>query len=224
MRTIAKLFGRSPFVPLQTHMDRVAQCMDRIPDIFEASKAGDRQRVEELAAEISKLEHKADVVKNDIRNHLPKGMFLPVDRGNLLEILSIQDDIADKAENIGVLLTLKPLQMVGEFKSDFKAFLHKNIEAFESAQAVIQQLDELLESGFGGAEAQKVNEMVEDVALKEHEADLIQRQLLKGLYANEDKLSHGSFDLWSRVFREVAQLSNLSEKLANRVRMTLELK
>jgi len=224
MRTIAKLFGRSPFVPLQTHMAKVADCVSKVPEVFEASKAGDRKAVEKLAGQISKLEHKADLVKNDIRNHLPKGIFLPVDRASLLEILSIQDDIADKAENIGILLTLKPLAMVEQFKDNFKAFLNKNIECFNAAKQVIQQLDELLESGFGGAEAQKVTQMVDDVALKEHEADVVQRQLLKDLYAHEDKLSHGSFHLWTRIFREVAELSNLSEKLANRVRMTLELK
>lgn len=224
MRTIAKLFGRSPFVPLQTHMSKVADCVAKVRDVFESCKAGDRKAVESLAATISKLEHNADQVKNDIRNHLPKGMFLPVDRGNLLEILSLQDDIADKAENIAVLLTLKELPMVEGFREHFKAFLNKNLESFEVAHLVIQQLDELLESGFGGAEAQKVKTLVDDVALKEHEADVIQRQLLKELYAHEDELTFGSFHLWTRVFREVAQLSNLSEKLANRVRMTLELK
>ena len=224
MRTIAKLFGRSPFVPLQTHMEKVAACVEKVREIFDACKAEDRKTVDKLAAQISKLEHKADVVKNDIRNHLPKGIFMPVDRAHVLEILSTQDDIADKAENIAVLLTLKPLPMIEAFKDDFKAFLNKNIECFEGAKQVIQQLDELLESGFGGAEAQKVTQMVDRVALLEHEADVIQRQLLKELYAHEQELTHGSFHLWMLVFREVAQLSNLSEKLANRVRMTLELK
>lgn len=224
MRSIAKLFGRSPFVPLQTHMGKVAACIDELPKAFDASKAGDRKAVEDLAAKISKLEHKADLVKNDIRNHLPKGLFLPIDRGHLLEILAIQDDIADKAENIGVLLTLKPLEIVEAFKENFKAFLNKNLESFHAAHLVIQRLDELIESGFGGTEAQKVKDLVDDVALKEHEADLIQRDLLKDLYAHEGDLTHGSFHLWLQVFREVAALSNLSEKLANRVRMTLEFK
>ncbi len=224
MRSIAKLFGRSPFVPLQTHMAKVAACIEELPKAFDASKAGDRKAVEQLSAKISKLEHNADLVKNDIRNHLPKGLFLPIDRSHLLEILSIQDDIADKAENIGVLLTLKPLVMVEAFKENFKAFLNKNLESFYAVHLVIQQLDELIETGFGGVEAQKVRDLVDDVALKEHEADLIQRALLKDLFAHEEELTHGSFHLWLRVFREVAALSNLSEKLANRVRMTLEFK
>lgn len=224
MRSIAKLFGRSPFVPLQTHMAKVAACIEELPKAFNASKAGNQKTVEQVSSKISKLEHNADLVKNDIRNHLPKGMFLPIDRNHLLEILSIQDDIADKAENIGVLLTIKPLDMIEAFKENFEAFLNKNIESFHAAHLVIKQLDELIETGFGGAEAQKVRNLVDDVALKEHEADLIQRALLKDLFTNETDLTHGSFHLWLRVFREVAAISNLSEKLANRVRMTLEFK
>ena len=40
MRTIAKLFGRSPFVPIQTHMDKVAEVVERHADLV----AGQRQR------------------------------------------------------------------------------------------------------------------------------------------------------------------------------------
>jgi len=42
MRTIAKLFGRSPFVPLQMHMEKVAECIDRIPEIMNAYRRQDK--------------------------------------------------------------------------------------------------------------------------------------------------------------------------------------
>ena len=220
--TIGKLFGRSPFVPLQSHMEKVAACVEMVPRVLDAFHRGDAGAVEALAAEISKLEHQADLVKNDIRNNLPKGLFMPVDRSNLLEILSIQDTLADRAENIGVLLTLKQARQPQVLTQKLKPFLDKNMEAFNEARQVIGQLDELLETGFGGAEAERVKRLVEKVALTEHEADLIQRDLLKALFASEDELSHGDFHLWMRLIREVASLSNQSERLANRVRMTLE--
>jgi len=224
VRTIAKLFGRSPFGPLQSHMAKVAQCVEKVVVIFEALLRGDYEQVEQLAGEISRIEHEADQIKHDIQNHLPRSLFMAVDRTALQEILAIQDSIADKSENIAVLLTLKRITMLEALKEDFAAFLAKNVEAVAVVHGIIDQLDELVESGFGGREAEEVFKMVEDVAHKEYEADLIQRRLLKLVFVHENELSVGDFFLWVRLFKQVSELSNLSERLANRVRRTLELK
>ena len=224
MRTVAKLFGRSPFVSLRLHMEKVAECVDALGPLFDAFRAGDHEALAAQAKVVSKLEHKADLVKNDLRNHLPKGLFLAIDRANLLSILSMQDSIADQAEDIAITLTLKPMPMFPAFEERFEELLSKNIEAFHGVRAIIEQLDDLIETGFGGAEATRVNEMVEGVALLEHEVDKIQRALLMSLFEHEDELSKGAFILWSQLFNELAGLSNISENLANRVRMTLVLK
>lgn len=224
MLTIARLFGKSPFAPLQTHMKKVASCVDKLSAVFEILPKMDMEKIEKLVTELCNLEHEADLTKNDIRNHLPKSLFLPIDRGHFLEILSIQDSIADKAEDIGILLTLRPLEGFKEFKTDLQALYKKNTLVFWDAKKIIEEIDELLESSFGGIEAEKVKAMVEQTAFKEYEADLMQRSLMKQLFANGDALATPSFYLWLRLIEEVSALSHLSEKLANRIRMVLELK
>src|SRR5262245_29091872 len=138
MLKISSLFGRSPFAPLQSHMESVALCVHRLPDLFEALEQKDYARIEKIAEEISRLEHDADLIKNDIRNHLPTSIFLPIDRSNLLDILAIQDHIADKAEDVAVLITLKPLELLPIFKEEFKLFLRKNIDTFDEAKLIIK--------------------------------------------------------------------------------------
>ena len=195
-----------------------------IPSLFEAIKKGDFPFLEQQAVKISDLEHKADLTKNEIRNHLPKSLFLPIDRGHLLEILECQDEIADHIEDLAIVLTFRPLSFKPSFEPIFFKFLEKNIETFGWARKINKELNELLESTFGGIEAEKVRAMSDQVALKEHEADLLQRELLKALYKTENELSYSEFDLWQKIFLLVASLSNLSERLANRVRMTLDVK
>lgn len=224
MRSITNLFGRSPFVPLQTHMVKVAECVAEIPNIFEAYRRQDSETVEALAKKISRLEHEADVMKSDIRNNLPRGLFMPIDRVNLLQILNIQDSIANGAENIAVLLTLKQAKTFGEFEVDFDDLVAKSIDAFAYARNIIDELDELLETGFGGVEAQNVKKLVDMVAFKEHETDVIQGKLLRLLLANEDSISYGDFFLWTRILQQVAGLADRAEGLANAIRMTLESK
>lgn len=224
MQTLARLFGRSPFSPLQTHMARVAACVHHLIPLFEALTAKDYKKVESIADEISKLEHDADLTKNDIRNNLPSGIFLPIAKGNLLEILSLQDNIADCAEDVAVLLTFHPLEILPAFATEFQNFLKKNFETFEKGYEIIREMGQLLESSFGGTEADKVCKMVEDVAFKEHEADVLQTALLQKMFKQSEFMPSPTFFLWMKVIEELAKLSDESEKLANRVRMILEVK
>lgn len=224
MLNIAKLFGKSPFAPLQTHMKKVASCLDKLSSIFEILPKVEMEKIERLSAELSALEQEADLTKNDIRNHLPRSLFLPIDRAHFLDILSIQDSIADKAEEIGILLTLRPLEKVGNLQGELQALYKKNAKVFSEAKQIIEEIDELLESSFGGIEAEKVKGMVEQTAYKEHEAEKMRQALMKQLFSVENDLPAASFYLWVHLIQEIGALSHLSEKLANRIRMVLELK
>ncbi len=223
MRTLAKLFAKSPFAPLQKHMQDVNECVKKVKEIFEALEENDSKSVSRISGEISKLEAIADTTKNELRNHLPGGLFMPVSKAALLEILSLQDDIADDCEDIGILLTLKDLTLKDIFKDDFKSFLNKNFETYELIKEIIDEFDNLLETSFTGREAEKVRSMVSNVALKEHETDLTQRKLLRNIFSNEDQFTYAEFQLWLLILREIRTLSNTSEKLAHRIRNLLDL-
>ena len=224
MLTIARLFGKSPFAPLQTHMKRVANCVEKLTDIFDILPKKELERIEKLSKELSGLEHEADLTKNDIRNHFPKSLFLPIDRSHFLDILSIQDQIADKAEDIGILLSFKALERQEEFKDDLKELYQKSTETFWQSKKIIEELDELLESSFGGIGAEKVKNMVEHTAYLEHEVSQTQRKILRKLLSEEIALSTTDFYLWEHLIKELGAIAELSEGLANRIRMILELK
>jgi len=222
MRNIISVFGSSPFVPLQMHMEKVVECVGLIPIIMAAYRQKDSKKVESLAGDLSKLEHQADQLKHDIRNSLPRGLFMPVDRTKLLKILSLQDGIANRAEDMAVLLTFKQAKRFDGFDAAFDTFMNKCLETFELTRSIIEQLDELLETGFGGIEANKVHELIDKVALKEHEADVSQRELVRLLLANEKNISYGDFFLWTRVIHQLSGIADRSDKLAATVRNTLE--
>lgn len=216
MLTIARLFGKSPFALLQAHMTRISNCMEKLAEIMSHLPPVDR-----LIDELCKLEHEADLTKNDIRNHLPKSIFLPMDRSHFLDILSIQDSIADQAEEIGLSLKLRPLDAA--LTPDLQLLFQKAYDTFSSARQIIGEINELLESSFGGIEAEKVKSMVEQTAHKEFETKKLQRSLTAKLFAG-DKLAAPDFYLWIKLIENVGNISVISERLANRIRMVLELK
>lgn len=222
MRNIMGVFGRSPFVPLQMHMEKVAECAAQIPNILQIYRQGDSKTVESTANKISKLEHEADQIKHDIRNSLPRGLFMPVDRSKLLKILSLQDSIANRTENMAILLTFKQAKRFEGFDTAFDTFTEKCLDTFHLTRNIIDQMDELLETGFGGAESHKVHELIDKVALKEHEADVSQRELLRLLLTHEESISYGDFFLWTRVIQQISGIADRSDNLAAAIRNTLE--
>ena len=224
MLNLLKLFRDSPFAPLKKHMEKVSECVEKISCLYEAFLKEDYDTVEKLALEISKIEHEADLIKNHVRNHMPMTLFLAVAKGDLLDILALQDSLADKAEDIAVLFTFKKSKIPEVFKEEFHLFLEKNLESFHKVKAIICELNELEATSFGGLEAEKVRKMVDEVAYLEHKADLIQRSLLKKLFNADSILCPSTFALWDRIFETVSEISNISENLANRIRMILELK
>ncbi|MCB1071606.1 MAG: TIGR00153 family protein [Chlamydiales bacterium] len=224
LTTIARIFGKSPFNPLQSHMKKVSSCMKKLTEIFGNLKNTSPEELECLVKELSNLEHEADLTKNDIRNHLPRSLFLPIDRSQFLDILSIQDSISDKAEDIGHLLTLYPVSELGDLCDHLDQLFKKNMEAFWDARSIIKELHELLESSFGGIEAEKVKTIVEKTSKVEYEADKMKHELMKEFFKTAENVKTPVFYLYVRLVEEINRISHISEKLANRIRMILELK
>ena len=102
--TFSKLFGQSPFTALQAHMNVVLRCAREVQPLIEALVAKDQARVTQLKESIFELEAEADRLKHELRAHLPKSLFMPVDRRDLLEVLRLQDTIANTAQDIAGLL------------------------------------------------------------------------------------------------------------------------
>lgn len=222
MLNIAKLFGKSPFAPLQTHMEKVSLCIKELKNLFYALSKRDMKEIQEVAKKISQLEHEADITKNEIRNHLPKSLFLPIDRNDFLQILHLQDSFADAAEDIAIISTLKILENYDDMKEKFELFCNQNIEAFDLSKRVIEEFDSLLESSFGGIEAERVKMLTDQLAFVEHELDILGYELLKDIYTIGDKMRITSFNLWLTLLKEIGNLSNIGDQLGEQIRMILE--
>lgn len=223
MLTIAKLFGKSPFSHLQNHMHKVAACIKQLEVLFACIFEDQTSKIQEHVKTISKLEHEADLCKNDIRNHLPKSIFLPIDRSHFLMILSLQDSLADKAEDIANVFAIGSQSFFPkESEKPLKNYIEKNVEAFWQARSIIKEIKELIESSFGGKEAEKVKEMIDKTSFLEHESDCLKRQLLTSLFANAENLSYPNFYLSIKLIEEIGEISHIAEKLATQIRLILE--
>jgi len=171
MGSIFNMFGPSPIRPIEQHIRKVHQCAKQLHPFLEAVLIQDWQTAGELKQKISLLEKEADGIKRDLRLHLPAGLFLPVSRTDLLELLSAQDRIANKAEDIAELIFTRKMQIPENIKPLLRPFLDACLDASKQACKAINELDELLESGFRGSEVKIVEEMIVTLDNIEHDCD-----------------------------------------------------
>src|SRR5690606_22264915 len=136
-------FGRSPVHPLQQHMAKVVACVSELPAFFEASIKGDWDAAEKARARVIDLEHEADAMKVDIRLRLPSTLFMPVARADLLDLLTVQDRVANKAKDITGLMIGRHMQVPAALGPVFMKFLERAIDAARQAQTSVNELDEV---------------------------------------------------------------------------------
>ena len=217
----ASIFGRSPFKPMQEHIKVVARCAGHVPGLFEALCAGDQAQVAAVKDQIFALEQEADEIKNELRAHLPKSLMMPVDRRDLLEVLDMQDSIADTAQDIAGLLVERPMEVPENLKEPLLALTRRCVDACNQSAEIIGELDELVETGFRGRESELVSEMVEKLNKIEDDTDEMGMELTRRLFAQEDEIKPVSVMFWYQLIQWIGDLADYAEKVGNRLRLLL---
>lgn len=218
------LISKNPFAYLKAHMQKTQTCVAKTKCLFEALFQGDKERVTELAKEISQLEHDCDRIKQDMRMQVAKSIFLPIERRDLLQVLSNMDSIADSAEDVGVLLTMRWMEMPLLLRPSFEQFLLCTIEVVDESAKVIFALDRLLEAGFSGPDAEEVLSRIDSIDRLEHLADKAQDQFGKKLFEHEQEFSPAAIVMWIKIIDKVAKISDSAEKMMSHIRLVLEVK
>lgn len=218
---MAALFGKSPFKPIQEHMRVVVDCVSEVPPLFQALVDGDQAKLEAQKDLIFAKENAADEIKNQLRGHLPKSILMPVDRRDLLDVLAMQDSIADTAQDIAGLLVERKMEVPAGTGEALVALVSRCVDTCNAAGKIIEELDELIETGFRGREAGRVEEMMEALNKIEDETDDMGMALTRSLFAQEDSMSPVSVMFWYQLIQWIGDLADYSEKVGDRVRLLL---
>lgn len=224
MRTtspIAALFGKSPFKPMQEHMKVVEECAEALIALFEALLAGDRDEVVAQKDRIFSLENRADEIKHELRSQLPRSLFMPVDRRDLLDLLHRQDSIADTAQDVAALVVLRGMQVPDFLRDPLLPFVRRVVDAVHKCREVIGELDELLEAGFRGAETRRCEEIIRELSVIETETDDQGLQLVGLLFSHEDELSPLRVVYWQRLIEMVGHVADHAENAGDRLRLLI---
>jgi len=218
---LANIFGASPVMPLEKHMGIAYRCAKQLRSFFAAAIEGDWERAATVRNEIASLENEADELKNEIRLHLPKSLFMPVPREDLLELLLVQDKIANRTKDISGLVLGRKLQIPAEVADQFLEYVGRNVDAAKQARKSVRELDELFTTGFRGAEVDLVSGMIDELDRIETDTDAMQAELRQSLYAIENTLNPVDAMFIYKVIELTGEVADMAERVGRRLELLL---
>ena len=216
-----KLFGKSPFKPVKKHMKIANQCVEKMPDALQAFFEKDKSKLKEIRHEIAQLESDADKIFEELQNRLPKTMFLPVDRRDLLDVLEMQEAISDRTEDIiGLMLDLS-IDVPNEMRQPMKHLVEHCVSATNGAYDIVASFENLVETGFKGPHVEKTQKLITEVVSIETEADSIGTDISHALFEHGRDMHPVSVVFLYKLIGWIDDLADFSESLAIRSRLLL---
>ncbi len=216
-----RMFGRSPVRPLQQHMERASACVAQLIPFFEAVIAKDYEQISKVQEAIVTLDNEADVLKRELRLQLLNGLFLPGDRRDLLEVITLQDYMANKTRDIIGLMSGRKMSIPEALNRRLMKYVKRSVDASLQAQEVVNEFDGLLESGFRGREVRLVTETIEAMNIIENDTDVLQVEIRTMLFEIEKDLPPVDVIFLYQIIQWVGDAADLAQRVGSRLQLML---
>ena len=218
---ISSLFGKSPISPLQQHMKKVHSCIKEFGVFAKAANAEDWEKAQAAQISIAQKEHKADKLKKKLRMNLPSTFMMPFSRRDLLDVLLIQDSIANITKDLAGLMMSRRMVFPKEFAEDFIKLTGLCIKTSAAALVAINELDELLETAFSSRQRKLVHQMIKKINELEHDTDIAQSEIREKLFALESSLAPVDVMFYYRAIEWLGETADAAQKVGSRFEVML---
>jgi len=218
---LANIFGTSPVMPLEKHVGLSYKCTRQLMPFFKAVIKSDWETAATFRAEIEKLEHEADDLKKEIRLNLPKSLFMPVPREDLLELLLVQDKMANRTKDVSGIVMGRRMEIPPQIADEFLTLVERSVDASKQARKSVRELDELFTSGFRGAEVTLVSEMIEELDRIETDTDDREAALRSSLFAIENDFEPVNVMFLYKVIGLIGEIADMAERVGRRLELLL---
>ena len=209
--SILGIFAKSPFVSLQKHMDIGKQAAIALQNFLTSAGVSDWSKAKQYRQEIIDLEHAADDIKNQIRTHLPKSLFMSVSREDLLDLVYTMDGIPNTAKDISGIMIGRQMVIPNQIAEQFSAFVKAAIKAAKQASAAIEKVDEVRRGGFSSSDADLLQDLVAELELLEHENDDLEAALRNDFFEIEKDFPAVDVMFLYDIFNRIGSLADISQ-------------
>ena len=216
-RTLSDLISRSPFGPIQVHMEKSKQCAEELIVYIDAASSNDWDKATESRQKIIQLEKDADVLKAETRDLLPKSLFLFVPRGDLLDLIGLADEIPNTIKDISGLIYGRKMEIPSQLSSSFKDFVTEAVSAVSTASAAIDQLAEVSRLAFGNKASTELDKIISGLDSQEREIDQLEIVVRQQLFDIEKDFPPVDVMFLYDVINKIGELADRAEQLGHRL-------
>jgi predicted phosphate transport protein (TIGR00153 family) len=218
---LSGIFGASPIRPLQKHMAQVIECVTELIPFIEAVLQRDTDARAIHHRSIIDREHAADTLKKELRLHLPTSLFMPVDRRDVLEVLTMQDRVAGAVRSVAGVMVGRNMLIPDSMVQPYRELVARCVDACNTAYSAICELHELVETGFGTKEVEFVNGILDELDTIEQETDEQQVTLRHSLFKMEAELPPVDVMFLYRTIDKTGEIADRAQRVGSRLQLML---
>jgi predicted phosphate transport protein (TIGR00153 family) len=215
------IFGKSPVKPLQQHMEKVVSCVSELIPFTRAVLAIDMEACVLHQQNIVAMENEADILKKELRLRLPSSLFMPIDRRDVLEVLTMQDMVAGSARDVAGLITGRQIHIPKSMRKGYRKLVKQSVKACVQAYVAICELDELIETGFGKVERKRVGRLLIKLDTIEQQTDEQQVALRSELFKLENELHPVNIMFLYKVIDTTGNIADRAQRVGSRLQLML---
>lgn len=217
----SNLFAQSPIRPIQEHIKIAHKCAQQLLPFIQATIEDDWDKATEIHQNISDLEHQADDAKTNLRANLPNSLMMPVDRSDLLVMVSVQDEIANYSKDVAGIMMGRKMKIPEEIRPTMMRFVQTAAETSAQAVKAVDEMDELLELGFKGKILDVVAKLIEELNRLEHENDELQIQVRAELFRIENSLAPVDVMFLYKIIEWIGELADSAQSAGGKLQLLI---
>jgi predicted phosphate transport protein (TIGR00153 family) len=207
---------------LMEHMAVVLQAVEALGDFAAFAQDGAWDRALQAQQRVADRESDADHLKQQLRGDMPKSVWMPVARSDLLDLLSAQDKIANRAKDIAGLMLGRQLAFPGTLTEGVRDYVALSVNATAGALAAVEATQVLYQSGFGDRQAAEVERLIVEVERLERASDRKQVELRAQLFQVEKDLPPVDAMFLYQVLDWIGSVADRAEKVTHRLLLVIK--
>ena len=216
---ISEVISNSPLALLERHAGVCVDCVERLPLYFQEVQSGRWARAEEVREEICRFEGLADELKHDVRSNLPRGLWMSVSRADLLELVRVQDKMANAVKEVSGISLGRQLAFPSPLTEDLNEFVDVVVAVSRSVVKIIGATRELSRSAFGTRQTHAILDFVSQVEAGERRSDDMQAALRARVREHEVVLPPVDAMFLYQLLAAIGEIADNAEKVAHRAQI-----
>ena len=204
----------TPFELFHEHAEAVEKTVEHMLEAVNLA-CDDKDPSEAIQSTID-AELNADHVKTEVRRIASSDMRfgLHVSYDDFLYMVTRQDRIADYAQNVAEQLTFRPLLEDVQAKKNLKEMANAVAKTVAKYEDAVKALRDFTISGETKAAQNNLAELIKEVNLMEHEADVVEAKAAGYVFKNGEDSPLAAMHMY-RVLQRLDDVANACEKAAN---------